>query len=87
MNAAKYDYLLLIGDHDEPAFLRNHTAAEVQQHIDEHIETRQHFRVRQISLDEFCRDVTSDFFPARDPDASPSRSGADHAYRMMKELA
>lgn len=72
-SAARYDYLLLIGDDDESCFLRNRTADEVQQHIEDHINHDQHFRVRNVSLDEFARDVTDEFWPARDPDAAPSR--------------
>lgn len=70
MNPARYDFLIIVGDDDfDVRFLRNSTSGEVQQWIEDHLLHTQHFRVRQISLDEYARDVTDEFFPARDLDA------------------
>lgn len=87
MNAARYDYLILVGDDDDATFLRNHTAGEVQQHIEDHISHKLHFRVRQVSLDEFARDVTDDFENPRCPAFDRESSRADYLHQMEMEGA
>lgn len=72
MTAARYDFLVIHEDRtgELPHFMRNASRQQVQDWIDEYLLPEQLIEVRQISVDEFARVVTDQFFPARDPDAS-----------------
>lgn len=88
MNAARYDFLLEIADKYGNRFelLRSATRQTVQDWIEAHLSPDQLLHVRNVSLDEFARDVTDGFWaPVEEDDREASR--ADYLHQREMEEA